>query len=189
MPAARRSTSSWRWPTGKRPSSRSIVMRFFNTVGPRQTGQYGMVVPTFVRQALQNEPITVFGDGSQSAQLHLRRRRGRGAGQADGGRRRQSARCSTSAISEEVSDSLEPGRAHQEARTGSSSEIKSPFPTTRPTKRGSRTCRAGCPTSPRFNKPRSATSSDGGKLDEIIERVVAEKRTYASAGQSRLSSS
>jgi UDP-glucose 4-epimerase len=43
-----------------------IVMRFFNTVGPRQTGQYGMVVPTFVRQALQGEPITVFGDGTQS---------------------------------------------------------------------------------------------------------------------------
>ena len=42
-----------------------IVMRFFNTVGPRQTGQYGMVVPTFVRQALNNEPITVFGDGTQ----------------------------------------------------------------------------------------------------------------------------
>ena len=43
-----------------------IVMRFFNTVGPRQTGQYGMVVPTFVRQALQGQPITVFGDGTQS---------------------------------------------------------------------------------------------------------------------------
>jgi UDP-glucose 4-epimerase len=43
-----------------------IVMRFFNTVGPRQTGQYGMVVPTFVRQALLGEPITVFGDGTQS---------------------------------------------------------------------------------------------------------------------------
>ena len=42
-----------------------IVMRFFNTVGPRQTGQYGMVVPTFVRQALHGEPITVFGDGTQ----------------------------------------------------------------------------------------------------------------------------
>ena len=42
-----------------------IVMRFFNTVGPRQTGQYGMVVPTFVRQAWHNEPITVFGDGTQ----------------------------------------------------------------------------------------------------------------------------
>jgi UDP-glucose 4-epimerase len=43
-----------------------IVVRFFNTVGPRQTGQYGMVVPTFVRQALAEQPITVFGDGSQS---------------------------------------------------------------------------------------------------------------------------
>jgi len=43
-----------------------VVMRFFNTVGPRQTGQYGMVVPRFVRQALKGEPITVFGDGEQS---------------------------------------------------------------------------------------------------------------------------
>jgi UDP-glucose 4-epimerase len=43
-----------------------VVMRFFNTVGPRQTGQYGMVVPRFVRQALRCEPITVFGDGEQS---------------------------------------------------------------------------------------------------------------------------
>ena len=42
-----------------------IVVRFFNTVGPRQTGQYGMVIPTFVRQALAGEPITVFGDGKQ----------------------------------------------------------------------------------------------------------------------------
>jgi UDP-glucose 4-epimerase len=41
-------------------------MRFFNTVGPRQTGAYGMVVPTFVSQALRGEPITVYGDGSQS---------------------------------------------------------------------------------------------------------------------------
>jgi UDP-glucose 4-epimerase len=43
-----------------------IIVRFFNTVGPRQTGQYGMVVPTFVRQALAGHPITVFGDGTQS---------------------------------------------------------------------------------------------------------------------------
>lgn len=42
------------------------VVRPFNTVGPRQTGRYGMVVPTFVRQALLGEPITVFGDGQQS---------------------------------------------------------------------------------------------------------------------------
>jgi UDP-glucose 4-epimerase len=43
-----------------------IIVRFFNTVGPRQTGQYGMVIPNFVRQALAAEPITVFGDGNQS---------------------------------------------------------------------------------------------------------------------------
>ena len=43
-----------------------IVVRLFNTVGPRQTGRYGMVLPTFVRQALAGEPITVYGDGTQS---------------------------------------------------------------------------------------------------------------------------
>jgi UDP-glucose 4-epimerase len=43
-----------------------IVVRLFNTVGPRQTGQYGMVIPNFVRQALAGKPITVFGDGTQS---------------------------------------------------------------------------------------------------------------------------
>jgi UDP-glucose 4-epimerase len=43
-----------------------IIVRLFNTVGPRQTGQYGMVIPTFVRQALAGQPITVFGDGTQS---------------------------------------------------------------------------------------------------------------------------
>ena len=43
-----------------------IIVRLFNTVGPRQTGQYGMVIPTLVRQALAGQPITVFGDGSQS---------------------------------------------------------------------------------------------------------------------------
>lgn len=42
------------------------VVRLFNTVGPRQTGRYGMVVPRFVQQALAGEPITVYGDGSQS---------------------------------------------------------------------------------------------------------------------------
>jgi UDP-glucose 4-epimerase len=43
-----------------------VVMRFFNTVGPRQSGQYGMVVPRFVRQALLGEPLTVYGDGMQT---------------------------------------------------------------------------------------------------------------------------
>jgi len=43
-----------------------IVVRLFNTVGPRQTGRYGMVLPNFVRQALVGAPLTVFGDGQQS---------------------------------------------------------------------------------------------------------------------------
>lgn len=42
-----------------------IIVRLFNTVGPRQTGRYGMVVPRFVDQALEQNPITVFGDGKQ----------------------------------------------------------------------------------------------------------------------------
>ena len=43
-----------------------VIVRFFNTVGPRQTGRYGMVVPRFVRQALAGEPVTVYGTGHQS---------------------------------------------------------------------------------------------------------------------------
>lgn len=42
------------------------IMRLFNTVGPRQTGRYGMVIPRFMRQALHGEPITVYGDGNQT---------------------------------------------------------------------------------------------------------------------------
>ncbi|MFA5089567.1 MAG: GDP-mannose 4,6-dehydratase [Candidatus Omnitrophota bacterium] len=44
----------------------SIIVRLFNTVGPRQTGAYGMVIPRFIAQALKNEPITVYGTGQQS---------------------------------------------------------------------------------------------------------------------------
>ena len=51
------------WREKKLPT---IVVRLFNTVGPRQTGQYGMVIPTFVKQALSDRPITVYGDGKQS---------------------------------------------------------------------------------------------------------------------------
>ena len=43
-----------------------VITRLFNTVGPRQTGAYGMVIPRFVVQALRNDPITVFGDGTQT---------------------------------------------------------------------------------------------------------------------------
>lgn len=51
------------WKEKKLPT---VLARLFNTVGPRQTGQYGMVVPNFVKQALSGQPITVFGDGKQS---------------------------------------------------------------------------------------------------------------------------
>jgi len=44
----------------------TVILRLFNTVGPRQTGNYGMVVPRFVRQALSGEPITIYGDGTQT---------------------------------------------------------------------------------------------------------------------------
>jgi len=44
----------------------TVIVRLFNTVGPRQTGRYGMVIPNFVRQALTGQDLTVFGDGSQS---------------------------------------------------------------------------------------------------------------------------
>lgn len=43
-----------------------IIVRLFNIIGPRQTGRYGMVVPTFIKQALDNQPLTVFGDGKQT---------------------------------------------------------------------------------------------------------------------------
>jgi UDP-glucose 4-epimerase len=43
----------------------TVVTRFFNTVGPRQTGEYGMVIPRFVGQALRGEPLTVYADGQQ----------------------------------------------------------------------------------------------------------------------------
>jgi UDP-glucose 4-epimerase len=51
------------WRERKLPT---VIVRLFNTVGPRQTGQYGMVVPTFVKQALTGRPITIHGDGCQS---------------------------------------------------------------------------------------------------------------------------
>jgi len=51
------------WREKKLPT---IIVRLFNTIGPRQTGQYGMVVPNFVKQALSERPITVYGDGTQT---------------------------------------------------------------------------------------------------------------------------
>ena len=51
-----------------------MIVRLFNTVGPRQSGQYGMVIPRFVERALAGEPIEVHGDGTQTRSLLPRRR-------------------------------------------------------------------------------------------------------------------
>jgi UDP-glucose 4-epimerase len=58
--------NSWRRLTIPRGTLPGTIVRLFNTVGLRQTGRYGMVIPTFVRQALFEEPIVVFADGSQT---------------------------------------------------------------------------------------------------------------------------
>ncbi len=68
----------------------TYIVRLFNTVGPRQTGHYGMVIPRFVSQAIRGEPVTVYGDGDPDPLLLLRRRRREGAarpGRAPRGRR------------------------------------------------------------------------------------------------------
>ena len=119
-PARRRSTSSSRSPTGRSASCPTVVGRLFNTVGPRQTGRYGMVVPNFVRQALAEQPITVFGDGIAAALLLPRRRRGARAGRPDGARRRL-RRGVQHRLDEEISIRQLAERVRE--LTGSTSEI------------------------------------------------------------------
>ena len=122
-----------------------IIVRFFNTVGPRQTGQYGMVIPNFVRQALAGEPITVFGDGTQSRCFtHVADVVRRCSAWSTS--RRRSGRSSTSATPRR-------SRLPRSPSAYASSPVRrrrsSSSPTTRPTNRGSRTCPAACPTSAR----------------------------------------
>ena len=144
-----------------------IIVRFFNTVGPRQTGQYGMVIPNFVRQALAGEPITVFGDGTQSrafthvadvvgALLKLVRR---AEGDRPGDQHRQHA------------GGHDPGARRARARAERvevADQARSR--TTRRTSPGSRTCPAACPTSPR------STEMIGYEpkytLDDILTQVI-----------------
>ena len=148
-PVPRRWTSGWRWPTGGRSRCPVIIARFFNTVGPRQTGRYGMVLPNFVAQALAGDPIRVFGSGEQS-------------------------RCFG-----HVYDAVEgvlrlietPGAVGQVINVGTDQEVtinqlaelvqdarreriprSCTCPTARPTPRGSRTWSAGCPTSSKLER-------------------------------------
>jgi UDP-glucose 4-epimerase len=155
-----------------------IVMRFFNTVGPRQTGQYGMVVPTFVRQALQGEPITVFGDGTQQRSFTY---------VGDVVDALLKLMVSPQAIgqvynvgnTEEVTIRALAERI--KAKTGSRSEIVLiPY---------DQAYEAGFEDMPRRVPDLGKINQAIGyvprvKLDEIIERVVEEKRAYAGTNRS-----
>src|SRR5687768_4075644 len=155
-----------------------IVMRFFNTVGPRQTGQYGMVVPTFVRQALQNEPITVFGDGTQQRSFTY-------VGDV------VEALLKLMVMPSAIGQVFNVGNTEEvtirelaeriRAKTGSRSEIVTiPY---------DEAYEAGFEDMPRRVPDLTKIHNAIGyvpkvRLDEIIERVVDEKRTYAGANRS-----
>jgi UDP-glucose 4-epimerase len=162
------------WKETKQPV---IVMRFFNTVGPRQTGQYGMVVPTFVRQALSNEPITVFGDGNQQRSFTY-------VGDVVGALLK--LMVTPSAIGEvfNVGNTEEVtirGLAERiKERTGSTSEIVT-IPYDQAYEAGFEDMPRRVPDLTKIHKAIGYTPKV--KLDEIIDRVVAEKRTYAGAGR------
>ena len=121
-----------------------VVFRLFNTVGPRQTGRYGMVIPNFVKQALLGPPHHRVRRRHPEPLLHLRDRRGGRAGQAGrapgrggpGAEHRQRPRGDLASSSWPSGSRRAPGRR---ARSRWS-------PTTRPTRKASRTCRAACPT-------------------------------------------
>ena len=120
-----------------------IIVRFFNTVGPRQTGQYGMVIPNFVRQALAGEPITVFGDGTQSrAFTHVADVVGALVKLVD----------EPKAIGQVINigntrGDHDPGAGGARARAERVDSRRSSWSrTTKPTNRASRTCRDACPT-------------------------------------------
>ena len=155
-----------------------IVMRFFNTVGPRQTGQYGMVVPTFVRQALNNEPITVFGDGTQQRSFTY-------VGDVVGALLKLMVEPSAIGQVYNVGNTEEVtirGLAERiKERTGSTSEIVT-IPYDQAYEAGFEDMPRRVPDLGKIHKAIGYTPKV--KLDEIIDRVVAEKRSYAGAGRS-----
>ena len=154
-----------------------IVMRFFNTVGPRQTGQYGMVVPTFVRQALSNEPITVFGDGTQQRSFTY-------VGDVVGALLKLMVEPAAIGQVFNVGNTEEVtirGLAERiKERTGSTSEIVI-IPYDQAYEAGFEDMPRRVPDLTKINKAIGYVPKVG--LDEIIDRVVAEKRSYAGTGR------
>ena len=109
-----------RLPPGARPRLRH--RRFFNTVGPRQSGQYGMVIPRFVERALAGAPLEVHGDGMQTRSFCHVSDTVRAVIGADGGARRSPARSSTSARRSACASSISRERVLE--LTGSQSEAR-----------------------------------------------------------------
>ena len=149
-------------------------MRLFNTVGPRQTGQYGMVVPNFVRQALAGQPITVYGDGTQRA-ASATSATSCARSPTSWSATTSTARCSTSAPTEEISIRELAERVRDADRLG----VRD---------------RATCPTSeayeegfedmprriPDITKIKDALGwAPTKRLDEILDDVVASQRATA----------
>jgi UDP-glucose 4-epimerase len=162
------------WKESRQPV---IVVRFFNTVGPRQTGQYGMVVPTFVRQALMGEPITVYGDGSQQRSFTY-------VGDVVG------ALLELMVLPSAIGQVFNVGNTEEvsiralaekiKAATGSASAIVT-IPYDEAYEEGFEDMPRRVPDLTKIHQAIGYVPQVG--LDEIIDRVVAEKRTYAGANR------
>jgi UDP-glucose 4-epimerase len=162
------------WKQSRQPV---IVVRFFNTVGPRQTGQYGMVVPTFVRQALMGEPITVYGDGSQQRSFTY-------VGDV------VDALLKLMVLPSAVGEVFNVGNTQEvtirglaekiKAATGSSAPIVT-IPYDEAYEEGFEDMPRRVPDLGKIHQAIGYVPRVG--LDEIIERVIAEKRAYAGANR------
>ncbi|HET9706547.1 MAG TPA: GDP-mannose 4,6-dehydratase [Vicinamibacterales bacterium] len=162
------------WKQSRQPV---IVVRFFNTVGPRQTGQYGMVVPTFVRQALMGEPITVYGDGSQQRSFTY-------VGDV------VDALLKLMVLPSAVGEVFNVGNTQEVTIRGLAEKIKAATGSTSPivTIPYDEAYEEGFEDMPRRVPDLAKIHQAIGyvprvALDEIIERVIAEKRTYAGANR------
>jgi UDP-glucose 4-epimerase len=162
------------WKESRQPV---IVVRFFNTVGPRQTGQYGMVVPTFVRQALMGEPITVYGDGTQQRSFTY-------VGDVVG------ALLKLMVLPSAIGQVYNVGNTEEVSIRGLAEKIKAVTGSASPivTIPYDEAYEEGFEDMPRrvpdLSKIRAAIGYvPQVGLDEIIRRVVEEKRTYAGANR------
>ncbi len=165
-----------------------VVARLFNTVGPRQTGRYGMVIPRFVAQGLAGEPITVYGDGIADPLLRPCRRCRRGALTGLLGHPEARGQVFNIGNDEEIIDPR-PGRARPRPAPAAAARSAS-SPTAKPTPPASRTCCAACPTSPRSaassatDPPAASTSilADVFKSSGIREQRTSHEKECGTAG-------